>query len=738
MTTMHSIIVHILLAATWSATVYMVLVGLSTLTLLGGALASLRTSRRARSQFQMERSQRIDNALRISLVVPAHNEAATIEASVRALLTLHYAQKEVLVVDDGSTDETLAVLVARFDLAPVQLVPSLHQGDGALRGLYRSMSYPELMVATRVNGGKADALNMGLHLASGSLVCMLDADTLVEPDALDSLVREFDRDDSVVAAGGMIRVANGASVQAGRISNARVPRRLLPGTQTVEYLRAFLIGRLGWNGIGGGLIVSGAFGLFRRQSLLDVGGFTRGAIAEDMEVVLKLHRHAAHHGKSARVAFVPDAIAWTESPGTLEGLCRQRERWQRGLADSLWRHRAMLGNANFGSTGTIVFPYFVVAELLAPVVELFGVFCLIASASIGVLDRSTALQMMLVSLGGSVLVSMSAVVMDELTNRRPTLFTDRLWSIVWSVAEAVVVRPLISAARLTGVVRFLLGRTDWARIERRGFRGEHTRVCRALFVAMCVAAAMPGSAHGQSPDASPQPAITFTLSGAREHSRAAPRGETLGDLRIARAWSPRVVGYVRVSRAQREALHDDMVGVGQSTPATKSMTVGVDVAKSITSRWQPSWSGSAWLNQRLGAGWSLGLETSSRSYRLLQGSTAVRLASLSIARDLARYHVAYTVAVGQPTGGMPGVSHRLLFGWDGSSSRRISILVSDGSETERITSDQFVTFTSRSMALWGDERLSEQWAVVYALTQQQDRVDFGRSSVSLGLRHSLR
>ena len=290
---------------------------------------------------------------RISILAPAFNEEATIEDSVRSLLALYYPNLEIVVVNDGSRDDTIAVLTECFELVGIPSVLEPRVSTKAVRQLYRSRTHPNLVVADKENGGKADALNVALNLASGDLVCAIDADTLIEPDALQRMVRPFLSSDTVVAAGGTIRVANGSVIRRGRIVDTNAPRHALAGFQAIEYLRAFLFGRLGWNRLGGNLIISGAFGLFDREAVLDIGGYAHDTVGEDMELVIRLRRRGYETGGPSDVDFVPDPVAWTEVPESLRVLGRQRDRWHRGLCDVLWRHRKVLFNRRYGSMGWV-------------------------------------------------------------------------------------------------------------------------------------------------------------------------------------------------------------------------------------------------------------------------------------------------------------------------------------------------------------------------------------------------
>lgn len=406
----------------------------------------------------------------ITILVPSYNEEATITHSLRAILALFYPKLEVVVVNDGSKDRTMAVLIQEFDLVPVYPIYHQQLPTKEIKALYRSPLYPNLVVVDKLNGGKADALNAAINLATGDLVCAIDADTLVEPDALQRLVRPFLGHDEVVAAGGTIRVVNGSVVKGGRVLDSRVPRNPLSAMQVLEYLRAFLVGRLGWNELGGNLIISGAFGLFRRESLLQVGGYCDETVGEDMEVVLKLRRHGYETGRPHRVEFIPDPIAWTEAPSTLRDLGRQRSRWHRGLADVLWRHRRVFFNPRYGAMGLFTFPYFLFGELLAPVWEVAGLVVTGLGLLAGVLDRYMVVALLMVVYGFGVTLNVMAVALEEFAFHRYKRIWDRLALIGLATAENIGYRQLTTYWRLRGLWQFLRGRKDWGAMERTGFK----------------------------------------------------------------------------------------------------------------------------------------------------------------------------------------------------------------------------------------------------------------------------
>ncbi len=415
----------------------------------------------------------------ISILAPAFNEEATIEGSLRALLALQYPRLEVIVISDGSKDRTVEVLIERFDLVPVKTIYEQRIKTKPVRNLYRSSTYPALVVVDKENGGKADALNVGLSFAGSELVCAMDADTLIEADGLQRMVRPFLYSTDVVATGGTIRVVNGSEVRFGRVIRTRVPTNPLAGIQVVEYLRAFLFGRLGWNRLGGNIIISGAFGLFRRESVLNAGGYLYDTVGEDMELVLRLKRLSYEQPGPGKIAFVPDSVAWTEVPESTRVLGRQRDRWHRGLADVLWRHRRMLLNPRYGVTGLVVLPYYVFVELLAPVVELAGLATLVLGLVFGIVDWSFAALFFLTAYGLGTALTAFTLIIEDLSFHRYDTFRDRGMLFWWALLENLGYRQMTVYWRLRGLWKFLRGRKDWGAMERKGFKPLAVPTARA-------------------------------------------------------------------------------------------------------------------------------------------------------------------------------------------------------------------------------------------------------------------
>lgn len=411
-----------------------------------------------------------DLAPPITLISPAFNEAVTVVQSVRSLLSLRYPAYEVVVVNDGSTDSTLQTLIDGFGLQPVARAHDLALAHAPIRGLYGSPSLPRLIVVDKENGGKADALNAGINISRAPVICSMDADSLLEPDALLRAVRPFVEDpDRVVAVGGTIRLANGCTVANGRVAEVRLPRNGLALLQTVEYLRAFLMARLAWSRIGALTIVSGAFGLFRRSAVVEAGGYTRGTVGEDMELVVKLHRLMRRKKRDYRIAFVPEPVCWTEAPETLRVLGRQRSRWQRGSLETFFAHAGMLFNPRYGRVGFLGFPHILLVDVLGPLVEVLGYLLVPLLWALGVLSVEYLLAFLAITFTFGITISVCSLALDEIQLQRFPKARDLAMLTLAAVVENFGYRQLNNLWRIRGWWQYLKRSESWGVMTRKGF-----------------------------------------------------------------------------------------------------------------------------------------------------------------------------------------------------------------------------------------------------------------------------
>lgn len=449
--------------------IYFIVVNAVYLTTSVVALFALRRYGARLKALDLADTFRLGGSPPVTVIAPAYNEAATCVQSVRALMTLEYAEYEVLVVNDGSKDATLERLAAAFDLVPAPRAPTSDIPHQSLRGIYRSRSTRGLWVIDKENGGKADALNAALAHVRTPLFCAIDVDSLVERDALSRIVRPFLEDDTTVAAGGIIRIANGCTVQSGMVTKVALPASLLARIQVVEYLRSFLGGRVGWDAMDSTLVISGAFGMFKRALAVSAGGYDTGTVGEDMELVVKLHRYCRERGIPCRIGFVPDPVAWTECPESLRILSRQRERWQRGLAEVMWRHRGMLFNPRYGVIGLVAMPYYFFLEMLGPALELAGYAAFVITVLLGRVDRTFVVAFLLLAFALGMSLSLAAISLEELTFRRYPRTRQLFALMLASVIEGVGYHQLHTWWRFKGLVAAARRRRGWGEMTRKGF-----------------------------------------------------------------------------------------------------------------------------------------------------------------------------------------------------------------------------------------------------------------------------
>lgn len=403
----------------------------------------------------------------ISIIVPAHNEAATIVGSVRSLLQLDYSNYEIIVVNDGSKDDTLTVLREHLELKPFPEAYAHDLPTKPIRALYRSSIYPNVCVVDKDNGGKADALNAGINVSTAPLFCCIDADSILSKDSLYRVAQPFLLDHRTIAAGGTIRVANGCVVENGLLTSVGLPSRFLALLQLVEYLRAFLAGRQGWSPLNAMLIISGAFGLFRKEAVLKVGGYRTDTVGEDMELVVRLHHYYRLAGLPYRITYVPDPVCWTEVPEDWRTLKSQRVRWQRGLCESLAGHMELCCHPKGGTVGWLAFPFMILFEWYGPLFEVLGYGLLLIGFLLGMVSLQGWMVTMLVAVELGICLSLSAILMEELTFRvyqRPSDF----WKLLLvAILENFGYRQLNAYWKLIGFLRWLRGtKAEWGNMVR--------------------------------------------------------------------------------------------------------------------------------------------------------------------------------------------------------------------------------------------------------------------------------
>ncbi len=416
----------------------------------------------------------------ISIIAPCYNEEKSIVENIRSLLSLQYPNVEVIVVNDGSADESLALMIEHYHLVKVEYAQETVLPTAPVRGIYKStnVAYSNLIVVDKANGGKGDALNAGLNISRSDLFLAIDVDCIIEPDGMLRMVKPFleeDKDRKVIASGGVVRVANSCLIEDGRIIKVNYPKNLWAQFQLLEYFRAFILSRMAWSRINGLLIISGAFGLFDKKVVLNCGGYDCTTVGEDLELVMRMRNYMHKvEKKPYKVAFIPDPLCWTEVPTSLKSLGRQRNRWTRGLIDSLLKHKTMLANPKYGRIGLIAYPYWLLFEWLGPIVEFVGILYFFIMLALGLVNTKLFILFTIFVFSFSVVYSSFAIFYEKYIFGRYKGGLFMLRIVLISVLEIVIYHPLNLFFALWGNFDFFFRpkRKGWGVMKRKGFNAK--------------------------------------------------------------------------------------------------------------------------------------------------------------------------------------------------------------------------------------------------------------------------
>lgn len=412
----------------------------------------------------------------ISIIAPAYNEQKTIVENIKCLLSIRYPILEIIIVNDGSTDDSLNIIIKTFDLVKISRAYPTHIKSKEIRGIYKSTNsaYSNLTVIDKVNGGKGDSLNAGINISRSDLFLAVDVDSIIEPDALLKMVKPFieQKNRRVIASGGVVRIANSCDIDRGRITKVNYPKQFFAKFQVLEYFRAFTLGRMAWSRINGLLIISGAFGLFDRSLVVNVGGYDTKTVGEDLELVVRMRKYM-HENKLGKyiVAFIPDPLCWTEVPSSVMSLYRQRNRWTRGAIDTIRKHSNMFFNPKYGRMGMISFPYWVFIEWLGPLVETAGLLYLIYLIINGMVYFSIFIQFLIFAYSFSLMFSLFAILFESISFNKYKGSRYLINIISYSFIEIFIYHPIIMFSSLMGNIDYFFRNksTKWGEMKRTAF-----------------------------------------------------------------------------------------------------------------------------------------------------------------------------------------------------------------------------------------------------------------------------
>jgi len=377
------------------------------------------------------------------------------------------------VVNDGSKDDSIPVLIKTFDLIKSNLAYNPEIPTKDVKAIYRSSnpSFSKLIVVDKENGGKADALNTGINVSKNPYLVCIDVDCIMDKDVLLKLAKPYleASDKRIIATGGVVRIANSCKIKAGKLIEVNAPNNFLARAQVIEYLRAFILGRMAWNKLDGLLIISGAFGMFDRDIAMKSGGYDTNTVGEDMELIVRMRRYMIDNGEAYAVQYIPDPLCWTEAPESYKILGKQRSRWMRGTMETLWKHKKMMFNPKYKLLGLLSYPYWMFFEYYAPIIETVGILITILLVALGIISWKFFFLFLLLVYLYAVMFSMIALYSEEATFQRYETIKDLRKLTTVALLEPLIFHPFTVYAAIKGNWEKLTGNKGWGEMTRTGF-----------------------------------------------------------------------------------------------------------------------------------------------------------------------------------------------------------------------------------------------------------------------------
>lgn len=410
---------------------------------------------------------------KISLLAPAYNEGKTIEDNVRSLLSLHYSNYEVIIINDGSKDNSMDILIKAYQLERVNYAVNYYIPTKKIKGVYKSANpaFKKLVVIDKENGGKSDALNAGINVSGNPYIACIDVDCVINQDGLLKMIKPF-MDCTykrVIASGGVVRIANSCIVDKGRLLEVNLPDKFLPRVQVLEYIRAFLLGRMAWGRLDGLLLISGAFGMFDKQIVREVGGYDCKTVGEDMELVVRIRRYMIEKKRPYTVTFIPDPLCWTEAPDNRDILGKQRNRWTRGTIETLLKHKSMFMNPRYSILGLLSYPYWFFYEYLAPLLEFSGLTVTLTAAMFGLVNWNLFFFLVLFVYSFAIMFSMLSLLSEEYTFHQYKDPSHFVKLVLTAMLEPITFHPFVVYAAIQGNIHKIKGIKGWGEMTRAGF-----------------------------------------------------------------------------------------------------------------------------------------------------------------------------------------------------------------------------------------------------------------------------